>query len=129
MKIIFLDDSDSRCAAFRSKVPPSDIVHTAAECIALIKASPDISWLFLDHDLGGEVLVNSDREDCGMEVVRFLCENDRSATITNIVVHSHNIVAAEQMHEKLIRAGYNSKLLSFHTMISLINFVLPPAST
>lgn len=122
MKIIFLDDDHGRWRSFLAKVPAAYRAETAAECINMIRESPEIDWLFLDHDLGGETWVDSNREDCGMEVVRYLCDNPRIISIHNIVVHSHNVSAAKEMHDKLKDAFYNVKLIPFYNMMGAIEF-------
>lgn len=121
MKILFLDDSDQRWYKFQSKVPNAWRAATAEECIKNIKEWPEIHWLFLDHDLGGETWVDSSREDCGMEVVRFLCSQpERINSIHSIVVHSHNVAAAQEMFYKLEVAGYTVRLVPF---INLMNSI------
>ena len=122
MKIIFLDDSLNRWRSFRSKIPSADHVETVAECVAAIQKEADIDWLFLDHDLGGETWVDSNREDCGMEVVRYLCANDCTSRIKNIVVHSQNESAAKEMYLKLKDAKYNTQLVPFINLIRFIEF-------
>lgn len=122
MRIIFLDDDNQRWYRFQAKIPNSVRAETADECIRLIRDSTKIDWLFLDHDLGGEAYVNSAREDCGMEVVRFLCADNLTKTISNIVVHSHNTVAALEMFNKLKDAGYNVRLVPFYNLIESIEF-------
>ena len=48
----------------------------------------------LDHDLGGEIYVDSSRPDCGMEVVRWLCASRRDRfEKTLFIIHSHNAEA------------------------------------
>jgi CheY-like chemotaxis protein len=122
MKLIFLDDSHARWFAFQSKIPSALRAETAVECIQMLKDSPEIDWLFLDHDLGGETYVESSREDCGMEVVRYLVDNPRIKSIHNIVVHSHNVAAANEMTAKLEDAGYNVKKIPFNNLVAAINF-------
>jgi hypothetical protein len=122
MRIIFLDDADQRWYQFQSKIPQSVRAETADQCIKMIKDSPNIDWLFLDHDLGGEAYVKSSREDCGMEVVRYLCKDLRTESINRIVVHSHNSVAAEEMFNKLKDAGYSVRLVPFYNLIESIEF-------
>jgi hypothetical protein len=128
MNIIFLDDDLNRWKRFRSKVPQAVHVETAASCIKLIKDTPVIDWLFLDHDLGGEAYVKSYREDCGMEVVRYLCAENRNQTIHNIVVHSHNAPAAQEMFNKLIDAGYKTQLVPFYSLVDAISVNLDAAT-
>jgi len=113
--IIFLDDDKQRCRAFKRFAGcPSTIVHTAQDCIKAIQETDDISILFLDHDLGGEVYVNSAREDCGMEVVRWIVANN--PPIRTIIVHSLNAPAAQSMVVALKRAQYDAHYNPFTTL-------------
>lgn len=115
MNILFLDDNTERLASaerFISKVMsvPKEseigLTTTANDTIDAIQTYvPQI--LFLDHDLGGEVYVDSGREDCGMEVVRWLVGNFQE-NIKVIIVHSWNTVAGEEMVKKLRDAGYSN---------------------
>lgn len=86
--------------------PDAIWVEYADECIELLSQSWDEVWL--DHDLGGEVFVDSRREDCGMAVVRHVAEHQpehlRSA---RFIIHSHNDDAAPLMAEILNEAGYD----------------------
>ena len=103
MNILFLDDSLARVKKFRSHCPSAKIVTTAAECIdALWQGDWDI--ISIDHDLGGEVFVNSDKEDCGMEVVRAIINN--KFKIQHIICHSLNPAARTEMVAKLSDADY-----------------------
>jgi hypothetical protein len=101
---LFLDDNEERGVRFLSAFPAARWVKTAGEAIEHIKTGR-YNEVFLDHDLGGEVYVDSGREDCGFEVVRWIEQN--KPRIDSIVVHSHNNVAASQMVIALSRAGYN----------------------
>ena len=74
IKCLFLDDDEIRTKNFISEVPSAETVKTAEECINKLKEN-DYDCVFLDHDLGGETYVSSKREDCGMEVVRWIKEN------------------------------------------------------
>jgi predicted regulator of Ras-like GTPase activity (Roadblock/LC7/MglB family) len=104
--ILFLDDDSNRIKQFRSQVPSATFCRTAQEMIsALSKAEGVIDWLFLDHDLGGEVFVDSSLPNTGMEVVRWL-ERNRKEIVT-VVVHSHNPAAARLMTDRLRATGYN----------------------
>ena len=104
-KILFLDDDICRMRAFRRVHPRSVWVQTARECIKRILLPWDV--ISLDHDLGGETFVDSQRKDCGMEVVRYILRN-RPACLadTRFIVHSHNHSAATMMAEALSSAGY-----------------------
>lgn len=105
--ILFLDDDHRRIAQFRSitaKLPCEvTIVETADECIARLgERSFDV--VLLDHDLGGETYCDSSREDCGMEVVRWLKKN--RGEHGGFICHSMNAIAATTMYFELASMGY-----------------------
>ena len=104
-RVLFLDDDPARGEAFLSWVPEAVWVQTAAGCVERL----DEPWdeVHLDHDLGGETFVDHDRDDCGMEVVRWLCDEFRPHLQgTRFVVHTHNVNAACAMVFQLQSTGY-----------------------
>lgn len=104
-RILFLDDDPMRGMEFLARYPGAVWVQTAAECVARL-ADP---WdeVHLDHDLGGETFVDHDRADCGMEVVRWLCDEFRPHLgAARFVVHTHNLNAACAMTFRLQATGY-----------------------
>jgi hypothetical protein len=104
-KVLFLDDDPARGASFLAEHPDAVWVGTAEDCIAYL-AEP---WheVHLDHDLGGEVFVDCERDDSGMAVVRWLCAEPRAHLAkTRFVVHSHNLNAACLMVLHLEMMGY-----------------------
>lgn len=103
---LFLDDDPARADAFLDKFPDAHWVETAADCI---QALADNTWdeIHLDHDLEGEWFVDSERDDCGMEVVRWLTTQPRNHLLAaKFVVHTHNQNAAMVMVTQLGLAGY-----------------------
>jgi hypothetical protein len=105
-RVLFLDDDPRRGQTFLARYPDAVWVETAVACIARLHETWD--EVHLDHDLGGEVFVNSDRPDCGMEVVRWLTAEPRALRDhCEFIVHSHNAEAAEAMVAQLQEAGYN----------------------
>jgi CheY-like chemotaxis protein len=107
MRILVLDDFDVRLMYARKKyrdVGELYLVKTAEDAILQLKAMNEWGIVSLDHDLGGEVFVDSDREDCGMEVVRWIVKNNPA--IRRINIHTANHMAAPQMIASLIHAGY-----------------------
>ncbi len=109
MKILFLDDNKNRTETFLRNVAINsneDRVYatkTAEGCISMLQ-SENWDMLFLDHDLGDEVFVDSNRKDCGMEVVRWLEKNKKE--FCRIFVHTANDPARKRMIEKLTYSGY-----------------------
>ncbi len=108
--VLFLDDSPIRIGKFLSRIPFATTVQTAKECIEKLQ---EREWdlVSLDHDLSGEIHVDSNREDCGMEVVRWVQEN--KPKVENFIVHSLNIYAAEQMKFSLDKYGYDVAQIPF----------------
>jgi Cyclic-phosphate processing Receiver domain len=95
-QILFLDDDPARARDFLRRHPEAVWVETAPECIA--RLSEEWDQVHLDHDLGGEIYVDSCRPDCGMEVVRWLCAEPRShMNKTLFIIHTLNADAANSM--------------------------------
>jgi len=69
-RTLFLDDAPNRAASFLAAHPGAVSVQTVEQCLGLLQHPWD--EVHLDHDLGGEVLVDHERADCGMEVLRWL---------------------------------------------------------
>jgi hypothetical protein len=106
-RILFLDDDPDRARAFLGRHPEAVWVQTAGECIARLAERWD--QVHLDHDLGGEIFVDSSREDCGMEVVRWLCSQPQEPLPnTWFFVHSHNADAGDLMVRSLLQHGYQA---------------------
>jgi len=106
MNILFLDDSLVRTKKFRSNWPFAIIVHTSDDAISKLASNTNWDYVFLDHDLGGEIYVDSSREDCGMTVVRWIVEH--KPQIGTIIVHSLNAPARESMVSDLRNAGFTT---------------------
>lgn len=120
--VLFLDDDENRTKAFVSLVPYAKCAPTAKGIIKLLQEHIDkkikIDCLFLDHDLGGEIYVDSDREDCGMEVVRWLVFNLIKRSEINIIfIHTMNPSASESMFDALRAAGLDARKLPFHMVL------------
>lgn len=114
MNVLFLDDNDFRCQTFRSFVPFGTIVNEAQECIDKL-SEKDYDIVLLDHDLGGEVYVNSEEKNTGMEVVRWIVEN--KPRIGKVVVHSLNSGAALNMGDKLTSQEYVTYIIPFTSLV------------
>ena len=108
--VLFLDDDMTRCSNFRSRCPSADIVHDSESCIAKLQDG-DYDEVHLDHDLGGEIYCDSNREDTGMEVVRWMCLNKCNAR--TVIVHSYNPHGANEMMIALEAAGYRVLRIPF----------------
>jgi hypothetical protein len=103
---LFLDDDPERASLFLKRHPDAVWVQTVPDCLEKLAESWD--EIHLDHDLGGEHFVDVSRDDCGMEVVRWLMKTPRKhLRRSKFTVHSHNIVAAFEMVMNLQAMGYH----------------------
>ena len=113
--LLFLDDDPSRLTFFADLVPDAQRVTTANETIEALRDAAAqghrLTHLFLDHDLNGEVYVDSRRDDCGMEVVRWIVAE--RPQVDAVTVHTHNHNAAPRMVAALVEAGYTCAAAPF----------------
>ena len=104
MNILFLDDQQSRHDAIAKYLIGYNLVHvyTAIECIEHLDKH---NWdaVFLDHDLGGHIYVDSKETNTGAEVARWLKEHpDRQPP--HMYIHSFNPVGAMDMWHNIPKA-------------------------
>jgi CheY-like chemotaxis protein len=103
MKILILDDDQTRHDGFKKNLIGFDLEHTytSKECIEKLKNNT-YNMVLLDHDLGGQVFVDSG-ENTGWEVSEWLSKNPDKKP-KHIIVHSWNPVGANNMKNVLITA-------------------------
>ena len=95
--------------------------QTAAEAIEAIWSYRDVlTKVSLDHDLGGREYTNTKREDCGMEIVRFLEKKSHKEPVEFkklesilFVIHSWNDHAGPIMQRRLSNIGLNAVYIPF----------------
>jgi len=113
-KILFLDDDLERVSEFLQKLQHHgfeiDVVENAPDCIKKI-FSAKYDFISLDHDLGGEIFVDSNRQDTGMEVVRKIVEQKPDQG--KFIVHSFNPTAAAGMFIALKSSNYDVYQIPF----------------
>jgi NAD+-processing family protein with receiver domain len=121
-----MDDDEARGAIFLEQYPQALWVQTAEECISQLERRWD--EVHLDHDLGGEHFVDIDREDCGMEVIRWLCLQPRPhLRFTRFFVHTHNPNARYVMLMHLQASGYQVEACPFGTRpVQPLPYLSPP---
>ncbi len=102
--VLFLDDDPNRTKRFVSLVPSAHTVETASECIDKLNNNDHWHLVCLDHDLGGEIFVDTSEYNTGTTVARWINENKPS--IDFVVVHSFNHPAAKGMMLLIEEAGY-----------------------
>lgn len=99
IKVLILDDMVVRHELFKQRLDSGQCeitsVFTAQGCIDQLHNHGPWDWIFLDHDLGGEVHVPSG-PGTGYEVAKFIQQNPDKAP-KNIIVHSANGTGANNM--------------------------------
>ncbi len=111
-RLLFLDDDPRRAEIFLTEHPQAVWVETVVACIARLEENWD--EVYLDHDLGGQQLVESANADCGMEVIRWLCKEPREHLVSTLfIVHTHNLVAALLMVMQMRCAGFTAEFRPF----------------
>ncbi len=111
-RILFLDDAPDRALPFLAAHPGALWVQTVEQCLERLQQPWD--EVHLDHDLGGEVLVDHERPDCGMAVVRWLCDEPRPhLRDTCFIIHTHNPNAACMMVLHLQVMGFQVQASPF----------------
>lgn len=123
--ILFLDDDPLRAVRQYEWSTPEDRLRTiwaktVTETLLVLKEHPEqLEVVHLDHDLEGETFVDSRRDDCGMEVVRWL-ENiayDKRVkfVLCHFIIHTHNERAGRQMKERISALGLKADYIPFGT--------------
>jgi hypothetical protein len=111
-RVLFLDDDPARAVSFLSENPQAIWVQTVEECLARLAEAWD--EVHLDHDLGGQVFVDMNKTDCGMEVIRWLCKERREhLSSTRFFVHTHNSLAGLLMVLQMQSSGYRTEFRPF----------------
>lgn len=103
MKILILEDDDNRRKSFMRNLIGHDvtIVDRSKAAIERLEAG---EWdaLYLDHDLGGEVMVESG-ENTGYEVAKWL-EMHKERQPKHMILHTFNPIGMENMQNALPNA-------------------------
>ena len=97
IKILILEDDHERHVQFKNNFVNCEItiVETVKEAIKELVEN-QFDYLFLDHDLGGQVNVNSIEENTGGAVARFLRDHpDRMPNL--VILHSLNMAGCKYM--------------------------------
>lgn len=115
--IFILEDDTVRISLFKKFLIGKNlsITTTAIDAISMLK-SKKFDILFCDHDLGGQVYVNSEHHNTGYQVIKALSETVNANTFC--IVHSMNPAGADNMLSLLDKN--NSAYVPFHMMAKTI---------
>jgi len=102
MKIFILDDMLNRqqflsCAM--SKIYGGDshciVADSFSNAVKVFEEHKEFDIMFLDHDLGGKIYVDSEDPNTGYQVVKYMAEHDIKGK--EIIVHSLNFAGVQNM--------------------------------
>ena len=103
--ILILEDDLERMKSFENNLSGHKVVHveTANEAVALLDVY-DWDCIFLDHDLGGETMVDSFTvKNTGYAVAAWLEKHpDRRPSV--VIIHSFNPIGSRRMQQALPEA-------------------------
>jgi len=101
MKIFILEDDAKRTEWFNKKFIQNEVIvsDNVKDALAILESN-DFDIFFLDHDLGGQVYVDSGEFNTGNTISKYLSENMRKQA--PVVVHSWNAEGARSMLNNLL---------------------------
>jgi len=103
MRIFILEDDERRIKIFTNKLKDHTLELATsvdqAKSILLKNKETPFDVLFLDHDLDGMVFVNSEWDNTGYQLVKYIVEN--KILYGYAVIHSQNPDGAKAMHDLL----------------------------
>lgn len=117
--ILFLDARPERAAIMYQRMSSEDQsrtfwTSTVPDALTVLQDYRDrIDCFYLEYALEGDDYVHPSREDCGMEVVRWLEKQDSTKYSCRIIVHTWNIRAGVKMATRLLAAGYDAGHVPF----------------
>lgn len=100
MTIFLLEDNHARIVTFKkllSKKFPEAELTIAIEASQAKRLLSNSHWdvIFLDHDLGGKVFVDSSESNTGYQVAKYIKESNIS--YGQIITHTQNSVGGENI--------------------------------
>lgn len=124
--ILFLDPDPQRAVLAHQRMSEEDQSKTIW-CKTVLEAQTtlwnyrdELTRVHLEHDLAGQSYANTRREDCGMELVRYLENlNVHHGNVwpafkkMKFIVHTWNDHAGPIMVERLRKIGLNVELVPF----------------
>ena len=110
MKVLILEDSGARIKSFQKHLGKDHDLYffdNVQEAMAALELMGPFDVLFLDHDLDDRVFVDSNEQNTGYQLAKWISEQDMK--FNEIIIHSHNPAGAQNMKAALPEA----KLIPF----------------
>jgi CheY-like chemotaxis protein len=123
-RIFILEDDKKRISAFQQKLIGHSItiVETAQMAIMALDTE-EFDMIFLDHDLGGDQMVDGSEKNTGSEVVRFMEKMHREDgwLWPTTIIHSLNTYEARKMEAALMVMGITVHVIPFTNLLPLMD--------
>ncbi len=115
MKIFILEDDEERIKLFEQYGIGQDLTIARTYEEAITKFAPPYALICLDHDLGGNVYVQSEGEEkTGYHFVQWMLANYQQETLaTRAIVHSYNPDGANKMCHEINKSGGSAIKIPF----------------
>lgn len=121
MNIFILDDDDNRQQTLVSLLkdlldePNIFCAYSRDEAIKILENNKSFDMIFLDHDLGGRVYVDSSEYNTGWWVAKYIADNNIQCP--QIILHTLNYAGAKNMLGLLKDAVY----VPFTNLVKILN--------
>jgi len=103
MRVLVVEDNENRIKWFQGKLAEFDIARTAEEGVKFIRENV-YNLIFLDHDLGDRIFVDSEDPNTGFQVAKIIAETDNKEA--EIIIHTMNPGGAIRIQSLLPKATY-----------------------
>ena len=101
LKILILEDSPERIRIFKEKLSKKHDIYffnQVEEAKRAIESQGPFDVIFLDHDLDHQIYVDSDEENTGYQLAKYIANKNISA---KVIIHTMNTIGADRMLEVL----------------------------
>lgn len=116
MKVFILEDNQERIKKFKELFKNQELfIFDNVEDALKSCQKNEFNVMFLDHDLGGEIWVDSHKENTGYKFVYRLIWNNLQKN-TLIYIHSMNPIGANKMLNLLLDNGYDGIWIPFNLL-------------
>lgn len=93
MKIFILEDNLNRIETFKQNLTGHELfIASNIEIAKTMLKFNQFELMFIDHDLGGEVYVNSEFPNTGYQLAKWIRENN--ITYKRLIIHSCNSIGS-----------------------------------
>jgi len=101
MKIFILEDNEERIKIFMKVFHKHElsIAQDVRDAKEILRTKKEWDAIFLDHDLGGMIYVDSNEDNTGYKLALYIKENN--IKYNELVIHSMNTIGAKNIQSVL----------------------------